>query len=253
MSLPNLIGRTERDGRSYWRFDDGTMLPVVSGGDGPTADPPAPVVPPAPETPAGRTFSQDEVTRMLAAEKAQGERAAERALLAQFGVEKPEDVKTILEAHRAAEDARRTETQRAEAAAVEAKRLADADRAAAASDRKAAAIERALAGSGLQLPEKADEAAAALASAVRLVDLDGEPTPEAVKTAVDKVKATFPSLFAPAGRTIPNSDPTGRQQRQGGAPTGVAAGRERARQEREEAQKRGNPLDRLSFVGGRRP
>lgn len=78
--------RLTLEGKDFWRFADGTLLPVVSGGDGPT-DPPAPegdvlVLPPnepeptptpTPEPtmagPGGKTFSQDDIERARQEEK----------------------------------------------------------------------------------------------------------------------------------------------------------------------------------------
>lgn len=253
MDLPNLIGVEFHGNRPYNRFSDGTLLPIVRGGDGPTdppADPSAPNDPPA-DPPAAKTFTQEQVTAMLAAEKAQGQRAAERTMLEGLGVTDAAEAKRILDAHREAERQRLSDTERAKQDADAAKARADADRAAAAAERRAAAIERQLVRAGLQLPENADEAEKALAKAVRLVELEGEPTPDAVKAAVDDVKAQFAPLFTPAtdaGRPT-GGDPNGRGQRPNGAPTGVAAGRERARKEAEAREKRGNPLDRFHVVG----
>lgn len=251
-NLPNLIGMEWHGGYPYNRFSDGRLLPVVRGGDGPNdppADPPPPNDPPA-DPPAPKTFTQEQVTAMLAAEKAQGQRAAERTMLEGLGVTDAAEAKRILDAHREAERQRLSDTERAQQDAQNAKAQADADRAAAAAERKAAAIERQLVRAGLQLPEDASAAETALAKAVRLVELDGEATPDAVKAAVNETKAQFAALFTPAaGNGTTGGDPKGRGTRSNGAPTGVEAGRERARKEAEARAQRGNPLDRFTVVG----
>lgn len=55
-------------GRRTWQWPDGTTFPVISGGDGdPDPADPDPTDPPA--DPPARSFTQDEVNRILAAEK----------------------------------------------------------------------------------------------------------------------------------------------------------------------------------------
>lgn len=233
-SHAQLIGQ-ERIGRySLFSFDDGSTrcLPAVGGGDGsdpastPPANPPAnpPGNPPPPPPPS--TFTQDDLNRVATAQKSEGERAAEKRILADLGVDKLDDAKAVLARAKEAETAAMTEAERAKAEALEAKRAADADRASAASDRRDAAVERALLGAGLALPEgddKDDQRASVLSRSVRLVDIDGDPTPEKVKAAVAELKATMPALFAAPANAGNGNGSAGNGRPASGNPSGSSA------------------------------
>lgn len=58
-------------GRPHYRWPDGLTLPVISGGDGPTDPPPDPTPPPAPTPDPAKTFTQDDVNRIVAEQKRQ--------------------------------------------------------------------------------------------------------------------------------------------------------------------------------------
>lgn len=216
--------------------ESGRWLPQVSGGDGPDDDPtpapipqPAPVPtppapptpPPAPPTPAPG-ISQDEVNRIAAKEKDAGKRAAKQELLEALGVTKIEDAKTVLDAVRAADDAQKTEAQRAVDAA-------NAEKAAAAEERRTIAVERlslsaneALMAAGITDAGQRSELVPLVAAKVT-GDVD-------VTAAVEQVKAKFPVLFtAPAATPLPPSgDPRNATPPAQAATDAWTAGKQRA-------------------------
>jgi hypothetical protein len=202
--------RIHVEGKPFWRFANGSVLPVVAGGDGettPPAPPAPPVAPPAP--PAGDQLAalQAELNRVGAAERSAGERARERALLESLGVDSVDKAKEIVEAARKAEADKLT----ADEAAKADRAAAETDRKAAAEERRLALVERHLISAGLALggdPAQGEtpEQTAALAPqreqvrqrnlerAVRMID----PTasgPEQVGQAVTQLRQEMPQLF----------------------------------------------------------
>lgn len=201
-------------GRHYWWEPTRRWLrPVISGGDGPegtgdgdggdgsesdtgddgSGDP-------------GKTFSQAEVTALAAREKQQGRSAALNEITEQLGCT-PEEAKAILDAHREAEDAAKTQAQRDAEAAAAAKAQAEADRAQAAADRRQARLERAV-------PTGVEGTAAQ----VVVGQLDArigaaEITDELIATHLEAVKSELPGLFT----TSDPAPPTGKPPSPGGA------------------------------------
>jgi hypothetical protein len=201
------------------------------GGDPPA--PPAPGAdPPKPGPP--KAYSQEDLNRIAAEEKAQGKRAGAREALEKFaadnGFSNVDDAKAFIETARQAHDAALTEQQKKD------KELADREAAlaakeAAAAKRAASANRRiALAGLGatgadledaealLRTPDDADDAALTAAAAAlkeRRPELFGTPAP-----------ATTPGTPPPAPGGAPAGGPPPRQ-----APAGKPGdrGREMAR------------------------
>lgn len=255
--MPELVHPTMRHPRTGERVR-GFVLPSgrvcwpIAGGDG--NDPPE-TPPPAPVVPDGYR-SQDEVQRIAAAEKAQGERAGRRALLTELGLDenaKPEEVKARLEQ---AEQIRRQQETEAETKAREA-----AEAATAAQAREAAAAAReldarktvALVRAGLAPKDGAtaeEQAAydATLSDALKLVDVPANADDAAIKTAVEALKTRIPALLTVAAAPAPPTPPA---PIPGGRPNPPApddkfeAGRQRALQQAERAQ----PLVTASMFG----
>lgn len=187
---------------------DGVVLPVISGGDGepvvpPPADPPV-VDPPA----APKTFTQDEVDRIVGREKAAATRAAEQKLATDLGVPLAE-AKQILADQQAAQQAAMTEADRKLAQAASETAAAAASTAAAAAATRQANITVALARAGIT--------SARVASLVDLELADGTADEAGIGAAIEAIKADTPALFAPAapaaGTTTPpppNGDPRGK-------------------------------------------
>lgn len=199
---------------------------------------------PKPDEP--KTFDQAEVNRIAAREKAAGKRAAEQALAESLGIPL-EDAKKIIADHKAAEDAKLSEAdrakQKAEADAAEAAKLKNTG----AGEVRTARIERALAAA--KFPKIDDDAATA--KVVRMVDVALDASYDDVKEAVAELAKDFPALFEAVkddGKTkspkLPGSAPSGKPP----APTGdneskMAAGARRFHELQD--RKRGyNPLDK---------
>lgn len=150
-----------------------------------------------------RTFTQEEVTRMMAREKSQGREAAERALSEELGVSL-DDAKSIIKAARDAEEAAKSEAQREKEAAEAARREAEAEKAAAARERHDLKVERML---GI-----ADEAKAARVR--KMLTVEAGASDDDIQADIDSLKADFPELFTTGEsgggkRKPPSSSPPG--------------------------------------------
>ena len=156
--------------------------------------------------PAAKTFTQDDVTALAAAERDQGKRAGKaaaqdeiNAAIKAAGLPDGTDLSAVLEAAKratAADEAAKTQAQRDADVAAKAKADAEAYLATAAKTLHDAKVERALAGA-----VNATIAARALDVAVGADD-------DAIKAAVDKLKADVPGLFSTtAAAPTPGSDP----------------------------------------------
>ncbi|MCK9929337.1 hypothetical protein MXD62_19495 [Frankia sp. Mgl5] len=180
---------------------------------------------------AGRTFTQADLDRIAAREKAQGRKAAEQAFADQLGVSVTEAA-DIIKAHQQRADADKSEIQRATEAREQALRDADTARAEATQARHAAAVERALLVAGVALPEAEADRDTALARVARLVDAEPGADTATIAAAVAGVKTQFPGLFgqrAAAGGAAGDPGPGPRGGGQGGG-GGIAAGIARAQQ-----------------------
>ncbi len=216
------------------------------GGTPPAPTPPAPTpAPPAGDPPAPKTFEQAEVERIAAREKDEGRRAALASVTEALGCT-PEEAKAILDEHRAAEDERKSEAQRA-------REKADADSATAveatASAKRAerdARLAMILLGSGVTI--EVDDAGAPKGRAARILSLVTAGLPAdadsaTLLAAVEAVKTDMPELFgatpAPGGGVKPPSGEPGTPPPNGApAPAGgLARGAERAKQMNEQTKK----------------
>lgn len=160
--------------------------------------PGAPPAPPAP--PAVVTMSQAELDALIgqrAAEAARAaKKAAEDALTAKLGDRKLDDLLSAADAAKAADDAKKTEAERALEAANAAKAEAEKDRATAKAELHTTRVHAALQAAGV--PE-------AGVAAIIVPDLTVDSTPEEIKAAVTKLKTALPGLFT-ATPAVP-SDP----------------------------------------------
>lgn len=212
----------------------GFVMTTPTGGEQPPAgqQPPAPGQG-APAPPAGgqqqeeRQLPQSEVDRIAAREKDQGKRAGQRAALEALGFDpdtvKLEDVRKTLDTVREQEQARMTEVERREAAAVERERVAQ-ERENAANERdRQARLTAALLEAGTSR-ENLDDARTLLST----VPADADDT--AVAEAVAALKGRLPALFTgtapppPPGGSFTGTPP--RPQPNGDA---MQRGAERAR------------------------
>ncbi len=159
-----------------------------------------PGAPPAPAAPAPVTMTQADLDALIgqrAAEAARAaKKAAEAALAALLGDRKLDDLLAADAAAKAADDAKKTEAERALEAANAAKAEADKDRAAAKAELHITRVHSALLAAGV--PE-------AGVAAVVVPDVTVDSTPEEIRTAVSKLKTTLPGLFT--STTAVPSDP----------------------------------------------
>lgn len=207
---PTLLGWTRR-GRPIYTIAGGAPDdPPVTAAPGAVGV----VTPPAPPVPTTGTFTQDDLTRLAAREKAQGERAGEKAggrkLAEQLGLD-PDTfdaaaVRKILEGQRTAELEKLSEADKAKADAQADRAAAAADRAAALAERLAGRKERVLRAAGV--PDGKGLAVAVSALEITLDDDDATVT-----AAVAALQGDIPGLFAPGAPRVPGAP--------GGAPTGT--------------------------------
>jgi hypothetical protein len=152
-----------------------------------------------------KTFTQDQVSALLAREKQQGGRAAVKEVLEQLGFAKTEELISFVQTQRQAEAAALSEVQRREREA-EQKALEAERRLAEAASRERAAVRRAaLVGLGATGDDLVD--AEALLKAVLPDDADEQ----AVQEAAEALKQRRPSLFgaAPVPPPAPGGSPAG--------------------------------------------
>ncbi|MGV9226414.1 hypothetical protein ACWDPF_27520 [Streptomyces albogriseolus] len=181
-------------------------------GGQPPADPPKPSPPPAaPET--GKQFTQEELERIAAREKSQGERAGARKALEDFAAEhgfsNVDDAKAFIAAARQAEEAKKSEEQRLRDELERIKAEAAAREAAAIARERAANRRALLAGLGATGDDLEDAAA--------LLRVDDDADEAAVREAAEKLKERRPELFG--SRPAPQASPL--PPAPGGAPAGA--------------------------------
>jgi hypothetical protein len=185
------------------------------GGEGtppPAAAPPKPGPPPAPSN----TFTQEDLDRIAAKEKSQGERAGARKALEEFAAEhgfsNVDDAKKFIETARQAAEAKKTEEQkRQEELDKREQELAARETAAIARERaairKSALVQLGATGTDLD-------------DALALLERDLRDTPDADETAVqaaaEALKERRGALFGVASATPPGQLPPA----PGGAPAG---------------------------------
>lgn len=190
------------------------------------------------------TFTQADLDRVATQQKAEGKRAAEKAIADQFGVS-IEEAQRIIASARENEEKEKSEAQRARDAAEAEKKAAADEKAAAAAEKHSIAVERALIRAGIALPEKDTEADALLSRMARLVDAEVGADSETIRKAVEAVKADFPEKFTKPeegeeggdgkggkggqGSGAPNSDPKGGPPKPKLDNDAMERGRERAK------------------------
>lgn len=204
---------------------------------------PDPVAPPAaeapkPAPPAARTFTQDEVEKLAAKEKAQGKRAGANEALAQFaadhGFNSVDDAKTFIEEARKAREAQLSEQEKREQA------LADREKALAAREAQALAAERTatrrsvLVGLGATGEDLEDAAA--------LLRVDDDADESALAEAAEALKARRPELFGikPAAAAPSTMPPAPGGAPAGGPPARQSGGAKPGDRGREMARLRGH-------------
>ena len=183
-------------------YEDGTIFPVIRGGDG--DDPPAGDPPGGGTGGSGgndqQTFTQAELNRIAAREKEEGKRAAARELAEQLGCT-VDEAKELIARARAQDDSQKTEAQKAREAADKEKADAEKERAEAAKEKHTARIERCLLKAGVP-DTKLDKVA-------RMLDVEVGAEIDKIDEAAKELKKEFPELFAGERKPPPGSDPGG--------------------------------------------
>lgn len=137
-------------------------------------------------------LTQDRLTRLLASEKDQGRRAAQRELLEQLGVETLDQAKAVLQREKEAEDARKTEAERLAEQARQDRAQAQADREAARQELLDSRVRAALIASGVEDGED-------LGDLVGLVKATSDDDSGTIREKVDALRQRRPGLFTTAG------------------------------------------------------
>lgn len=189
-----------RRGR-YWHFADGTILPVVSGGDGAGdggggggdggqgGNPPTPPPPAASEA----KFTQADLDKIAGNARKDGREAGLKEVLESLGVADVDAAKALVEAAKAAEDAQKSELQKATEERDKFRQQAEQAQARAEAAVAITRLEGALRDAGIN--------AERIPAAMKLADLSGlkvEGTDvSGVAEAVESIKATSPEWFKP--------------------------------------------------------
>ena len=236
LMFANGDGRGTGDGAT----GSGEGTPPPAGGTG------------TPPPPAAETVSKAEAERQATAAANAAKKAAEQQVADTLGVTVTE-AKKIIDAQKSAEDAAKSETQKALEAATAAQTAAEQAKSEAAADRLAAKVERKLGAAGVD-----DKA---LARAIRLVTLDADADDAAIDAEIEALKTDVPGLFAKVeepeldadGKPIvktpaaPGKPPVKPPAGGGSTATGIEKGRERARAEMAAKSKpEGKPFAKLT-------
>ncbi|MEU2558462.1 hypothetical protein ABZ626_03805 [Streptomyces longispororuber] len=175
------------------------------------------------------TFSQDDLSRLMAREKTQGGRAAVKKLLGDLGFENSEALSEFVAQKRDADRAALSDVERQEQEAEEKLKAAQAREAQAIARERAAVRRAVLAGLGASGEDLAD--------AVFLIDRalaeQADADEETVTTAAEQLRERRPELFGPyraASPPAPGGSPAGGPPPRTGTPAKPgAAGLEMAR------------------------
>lgn len=184
-----------------------------------------------------KTFSQDDVTAAATRAAREAERKTrqrvEADLAEQLGCS-VDEAKAKLAAAEKAEADKKSAADLALEAAETAKAEAAAEKAAAAKERLAAKVERRLvaAGVGQGIEDDADgkKSAAALARAVRMLDLTPDADDDAIAAEIDALRDEVPALFTTStgsGETPPPGVPPAKPKKGAGGKTPAERAKDR--------------------------
>lgn len=221
--LPETVGTYTSNGRTFWLYSDGTSLPVIQGGDGSTENDGenGGTGGSGGNGNTGSTFTQEDLNRIAAREKDEGKRAALSEVAKTLGCT-VEEAADIIKRSKEADDAQKTEAQRAKEAAERAKAEADEEKAQAAREKHIVRVERALLKAGV--PDAKIERVA------RMMDVEVGAEPEKLDEAAKALKKDFPELFATGSGGTNDSDPPGSPPKPKIKDDKFNAGAERAKQ-----------------------
>jgi len=209
-------------------YNDGGTDPAPAPSPTPKPGPPA--------APAAATFTQEDLERIAAKEKSQGERAGARKALEEFAAEhgfsNVDDAKAFIEAARKAQEDALSEQERAQKKLEDDQKAIATERQTIAAERRTLRREQALSRLGaIDATDDQGNTIPNLQDALAMLDRDLAATPDAdeqtVAEAAAKLKARRPELFgttspaqagqmppapggAPAGGPPPRTAPAGR-------------------------------------------
>jgi hypothetical protein len=251
MTLPKSVRRTRRPGNYVLGravLSGKFSVPVNE----PSADPD-----PSPDDDSGKDkagekkFTQADLNKIGAKQKAEGRAAAEKAVVDLLGCT-PAEAAEIVKKHREAEDATKSEAEKEKAKASQAASAAEKAKADAEQAKHESLIERALLRSGFTADDS-DEGQKKLTRVRKMITVEVGASFEDVLEDVKDVKADFPALFAEQqdpkddGKKkpgkLPNSDPAGKPPAPKGGEDKYDAGRKRF-EEQAKLHRGYNPLEK---------
>lgn len=162
-----------------------------------------------------RKFSQDDVNRYTGRSRAEGEKAARKAMLESLGVKDEAEAKKLLEAQRKAAEKDRSELDTAKAKATEHETAARAARREAADAKLELQIDRAL------LAAEANPKRLARLSKLVKSELGDEPGEDDIKDVIAELKSEFAEQFT-ASKGDDAGDEEKGKRKTGPAPSGQA-------------------------------
>jgi hypothetical protein len=202
-----------------------------------------PVTPPAnptqdpaqPDPQAGKTFTQEHVTRIATEQKQEGKAAAIAEVAQRLGMS-IEDAEKVLAAAKKAEDEKKDELQKVQEERDRIQRERESEKATDAQEKHDLRVRLELIRAGVPLPEDETEADEALEQLVRLVSAKTGATLEEIRTDIGKTKTRFPNLFEssttpPTPAPTPSALPSGKPQQTSAGKSGLETGAELARQQ----------------------
>ena len=172
----------------------------------------------------GKTFTQDDMTRVASREAKKATKAEAARIAAELGVS-PAKAAEILKAHKEADEKNQTESERAKAEADADRADAKADRKAAKQERLDAKVERKLAHAGM------DDAA--IGRFAPTMGLDPDADDDDIDQAIEKLEDDLPALFGePTEPRKPASSSTPKRKREKKVPaaTSLEAGKAAAKE-----------------------
>lgn len=149
----------------------------------------------------GRTFTQDDLTRVGTREKREGKRAGQRELLEALGFNDVDEATEFVQSMKDRQDADKDELTREKEAAAKTRAEGEAAKTAAAQARHEANVLKGLLLAGADV-KSADKL-------VRMVDAEVGAEADDIATAVESLKEEFPALFESESKDDDEDDDTG--------------------------------------------
>lgn len=162
-------------GMRWWIFDDGNILPVVSGGDGEDDDDDDDKG--GKDDDKDKTFTQGQLKTMLANEKRQGKNSATREILEGLGFKSVEEATETVKGWRKADEDRKTEDEKRQEKLAQDTAEAERTKKEAAREKRIAQAERKLVAAGVVVKKDdgsldSEASDRMLADAIKILDVD---------------------------------------------------------------------------------